>query len=65
MGSGSNKSKKKPEKFEKKILTLFERAGPKIGKEVEMSWKKWLKKVKIHKKAIIWIMTLVCLVSLS
>ena len=44
--------KKIDEKFEKKILTLFERAGPGIGKEVEMSWKKSLKKVKIHKKAI-------------
>ena len=29
--------KKKDEKFEKKILTLFERAGPGIAKEVEMS----------------------------
>ena len=34
------------------ILTLFERTGLGIGREVETSWKKLLEKVKIHKKAI-------------
>ena len=37
-GSGSkNSKKKKDEKIEKKILPLFERTGPEIGKDVETS----------------------------
>ena len=49
-GSCSKNSKKKDEKIEKKILTLFERT--RIGRVVERSWKKSLEKVKNHKKAI-------------
>ena len=52
-GSGSKKlEKKKTKKIEKIFLPLFERIGPGIGQDVETSWKKSLKKVKIHKKAI-------------
>ena len=51
-GSGSKNSRKKRRENRKKFLSLFERTGTGIGKEVEMSWKKSLKKVKIHKKAI-------------